>query len=189
MKPIYSVKTLNDDTEQRFFESKSGIFQHYPSLKQSHPDRVEQFILSRMALLDCLSQIGIKTDIARLQTNQDFQLQEYPQVKVSLSHTEKYGAAALSQTSKAIGIDIEYANRTVKPDIQKKITHKDDVHEHTLLEVWCLKEAGFKTFSFARGLRGMEQITIRDNQLHFENHSCSYELGRSGELYVCTTWI
>lgn len=111
-----------------------------------HVDRKRGFILSRMALLHALSDIGLSA------TPQDLILQDYsklkafPHLTVSLSHTKDRGAALIADqlTYRSIGIDIEQEARLVKDAVAQRIAHPEDLKLRNI-EIWCLKEAVFKT--------------------------------------------
>lgn len=111
-----------------------------------HPRRKEGFLLARSSLRDCLRLVQLDCPIQSLALK-DFSLLEIlPQFTISLSHTDKCGAAfiALRKDFRSIGIDIEHEERIVKPSVIERIKNPRDINLREI-ELWCLKEAAFKT--------------------------------------------
>ena len=77
-------------------------------------------------------------------------LNQYPEIPISLSHSNDYTAAALSQNSKiAMGIDIEQIGKMPDPFFMKTaFTEREIDHmtqtRHEIFRHWTLKEAFLK---------------------------------------------
>lgn len=73
---------------------------------------------------------------------------EAPQVRVSLSHTSNLGAviACSHPAVMGVGVDVEFADRTLRPGTQRHFLNADDGPEMyaNLLTAWVAKEAVFK---------------------------------------------
>ena len=110
--------------------------------------RAIQYYTSRKALLWCLAQQGIPAQIEHLDIVNHHHLANYPQILVSLAHTDCYGAAVIGQQHeyRSLGIDIELQSRLLKPETQKMFVNRDDDFDQ-LLPLWCQKEAAFKALS------------------------------------------
>ena len=110
-----------------------------------HPDRKRGFILSRMALLRALSDMGQAASPQDLVLENYSKLKAFPHLTVSLSHTKDKGAALIADqhTYRSVGIDIEQEARLVKDLVAQRIAHPKDLKLRNI-EIWCLKEAVFK---------------------------------------------
>ena len=110
-----------------------------------HADRKKGFILSREALRLALNEIGEDPLISDLVVSEYRNLNKYPNLLCSLSHSKTAGAAVIGSRLdyKAIGIDIEQEERVVKQSIIERISHQNDLILRNI-ELWCLKEAAFK---------------------------------------------
>lgn len=111
-----------------------------------HPDRINGFLLSREALKEALSVSQIYPSPLELFLTHSSRIQKFPQFTISLSHTPECGAAYIADRKyfRSLGIDIEREDRVVKESIAQRISHPDDAGLRNI-EVWCLKEAVFKT--------------------------------------------
>lgn len=111
----------------------------------THPNRVRGFILSRVALENCLRQRGINRPLSSLTLDSYFQVTGLESLTISLSHTPQAGAALVAERKdfQAVGIDIEDEARAVKDSIIKRIAHPADANFRNI-ELWCAKEAAFK---------------------------------------------
>lgn len=110
-----------------------------------HSDRKKGFFLSREALKKALKNRGIEIPVLDLKLIDYHQLEKYPQLTVSLSHTKTCGAAIVAERKqfRAVGIDIEEEDRIVKDSIRERISHPNDQNLRNI-ELWCVKEAAFK---------------------------------------------
>lgn len=110
-----------------------------------HPDRKKSFILSRMALWECLKGLGHSPEVTDLLVGDYSNLKSFPQLTISLSHTKEVGAALVGdrQSFRSLGIDIEHEARPVKDSVAQRIAHPEDEKLRNI-EIWCLKEAAFK---------------------------------------------
>lgn len=112
---------------------------------QVHVKRKAGFLLSRMALLECLRERGMNVKPLDLVLENFSQIKKFPHLTISLSHTNDYGAALVSESSefRSVGIDIEQEARVVSKLVRTRILHPDDQRLRNI-ELWCLKEAAFK---------------------------------------------
>ncbi len=138
--------------------------------KFKHAHRAIQFFSSRWALSECLALMDITPpdSLLDLEVIDHGHLKTRPELIVSLSHTEDYGAAALAYQNqhRAIGIDIENKSRNIK-DATKKLFVNDRDDDASLLELWCKKEAAFKAiYPLYQGDKALvlKDIWIQDNR-------------------------
>lgn len=75
-------------------------------------------------------------------------------LSVSFSHTSEAIVAA-SSPEWVVGVDVESVNRTVSPQLQKRMKHPDEAlklyEEYPIIQLWTLKEAALK--AIGTGLR------------------------------------
>lgn len=111
-----------------------------------HSDRKNGFLLSRQALIHALKEQGLEISAGALQLTSHSEIRDLPQFTISLSHTKIAGAALVAdrKTYRSVGIDIEQEERIVKDSIKNRVSHPDDKNLRNI-ELWCLKEAAFKT--------------------------------------------
>lgn len=111
-----------------------------------HPKRELGFCLAREALRECLKSINKPLSIPEIVLKGYGELENLPGIKLSLSHSADFGAAALTTDSHIIslGIDVEPLSRVVKPMILERISHPQDL-DLSALSLWTLKEAIFKS--------------------------------------------
>jgi phosphopantetheinyl transferase (holo-ACP synthase) len=116
-----------------------------------HHSAANGFINSRTALKHLLIQENL--EVSHLETDLKLtnfrELHNYPLFFTSLSHTKELGAAVLVKKSEAmgIGIDIEWADREIKPGAEKFFVNEKDKNDLSLIELWTAKEAAFKALS------------------------------------------
>lgn len=111
-----------------------------------HPKRALGFCLAREALRECLKTLNQPLSIPELVLKGYGELQGFPGLKLSLSHSADWGAAAITTDSRivSLGIDMEPLERVVKPMILGRIAHPHDL-DLSPLSIWALKEAIFKS--------------------------------------------
>ncbi len=66
-----------------------------------------------------------------------------PTLQVSLSHTRGLSVAVASEQVRAIGVDVEHADRRFNEKSEKFFKRAED-HPMPLLQLWSIKEAAFK---------------------------------------------
>lgn len=110
-----------------------------------HSDRKKGFLLSRDALKNALSSLRISTSPLDLVLTPFHQLEKFPDLCISLSHTKELGAALVGDRKnfRSVGVDVEHEERLVKEMIRQRIAHPEDENLRNI-ELWCLKEAAFK---------------------------------------------
>lgn len=132
-----------------------------------HSDRKMSFLLSRDALKNALKEFGFEVAPAKLKVIEYAELEGFPQLTISLSHTKDWGAAYVAERKdfRSIGIDIEHEERIVKDAVHARIAHPGDENLRNI-ELWCLKEAAFKALLNTRQFaKPMEFSSIRiENQ-------------------------
>lgn len=116
-----------------------------------HSDRKKGFLLSRAALKNALAELRINTQPLDLRLTSFHQLEKFPELVISLSHTKELGAALVGERKnfRSIGLDIERDERVVKDMIRERIAHPEDQNLRNI-ELWCLKEAAFKAIMNTR---------------------------------------
>lgn len=112
------------------------------------PSRARDFYNSRMALLHGLQEsepIFNELTIDKLEIENHTHLKDFPEYKVSLSHSRNTGAAIFTKDSsiRSVGIDIELISRPIKAGIEHYLEHPLDL-PHSPLQLWVIKEACFK---------------------------------------------
>ncbi len=119
-------------------------------LKKAHPQRILSYYNSRMALLNCLANYGIKSSFGHLNIIDHHHLEHFPEYLVSISHTRDIGASVIAKIEKysSIGLDIELSSREIPPNSERYYHSKADILERaTQLDIWCIKEAAYKAIS------------------------------------------
>ncbi len=119
----------------------------------THQARQDSFLLSRIALKIALEKNHISPAPSHLTLAHHHELTSYPQIYASLSHT-KDAAVAWVRNQKGFGIDIERLDRVIKEAVWERVHNPQDSKNLTRLELWCLKEAVFKTLSNANLISG-----------------------------------
>jgi phosphopantetheinyl transferase (holo-ACP synthase) len=114
--------------------------------------RVQQFYQSRLALWDCLATEDCKWNHwYELEIDNHLHIKDAPHLLASLSHTKDVAAAVIGTANDqllSVGIDLEWAERKLKPGMEKFfINEHDDIEKYQGLELWSLKEAAFKAIS------------------------------------------
>lgn len=168
---------LNSSLREPTKEWQEVLNQSYP--EASHPHRIQGFYSSRNALLDCLQKFHPKASTTDLLLNDFRELQNFPDMVVSLTHSSLAGAAVVARKAEyiSIGIDIEPIDRLVKESILTRVTTSEDL-KLTSIQTWCLKEAIYKCVSNSHqylGVLEFREMRIQDKKW---SHSPS---GLSGE--------
>lgn len=155
-----------------------------------HPDRKQGFLLARSALLQLLSERGIAWNISQLQLKNFSEVQDLPDLILSLSHSKTHGAALLADKSQfqSVGIDIENVEREVKASIAERIAHSADAKLRNI-ELWCLKEAVFKALMNTRKFPNPLEFSSIEIQDKFWSHSPSSLKGEWEIHQVGTTLV
>ncbi len=160
-----------------------------------HPDRALSYCLAREALRSCLKVSGLEVEIAELQLIDYNRLKVTDSFTLSLSHTKKWGAAVTAPADSylGLGIDIELKSREIKSAVFNRIRHVND-HDLPPLQVWCLKEAVFKTLMNARKINHpVEFSSIQINEkgwLHLDSGSSGdFQMVDHPELEIALSWI
>lgn len=141
------VQTLDEQKQKAWIEIASK------QISSVHPKRLQGFALSREALYQCLENIGQTPEQSSLPLLNFSTLNEFPELTLSLTHTENAGGAILGLRSqyRSLGIDVELKTREVRDDVIEKLSNPKDGNLRNL-EMWCLKEAAFKCLSNAQVL-------------------------------------
>ena len=111
-----------------------------------HPERKKSFLLSRIALQNCLKEQGLCLNPSELVLNNHHEITCAKQFTLSLSHSKNIGAALVADrvSYRSVGIDVELKERIVKDSVCEKIANPKDCALRNI-DLWCLKEAAFKT--------------------------------------------
>jgi phosphopantetheinyl transferase (holo-ACP synthase) len=160
-----------------------------------HPSRVKGFCLAREALRACFSQEKRELKIEQLELDQYDLLTAVPAFTLSLSHTERWGAAVIAPRDqcRAVGIDIEPLHRQVKANILERISHPQDMQLSPIYH-WAVKEACFKALMNIREFeRPQEFSSLKispSRWLHqpsgIEGH---WQTEVSHDLIIALAWI
>ena len=162
--------------------------------KDVHPQRLESFLLSRLALKDAVeTQLGHSVPFKKLTLKNFHELDSIPNMHVSLSHT-KDAAIAWVRPRAGFGIDLERLDREVKDHIWERILSKGDGPTFSRVELWCLKEAGFKTLynqGLISGPIAFQEIDFNsDGTWRWKNIQGEYTLATElSQWQVAKTWI
>jgi len=146
----------------------------FPKLKTMHEERIKGFLTARLALLEAFGRLGLNLELKDLEFMELNHLPKYKEFSFSLSHSnyqsQTVAGAFLSVGVKRVGFDLEWSKRKLKEGSERYFVREDDSYEN-LLELWCLKEAAFKSISsqFSPGLL-LKDLWVKENQFgHFEN--------------------
>lgn len=144
-----------------------------------HPGRAAGLYSSRTSLLGNLRKIHPEAEFKDLALKGHGELEHYPDLCLSLSHSAHAGASALGRKEDylSLGIDIEPLDRLVKENIIQRVTTSHDL-KLSNRELWCLKEAIYKCVSNSQLFSGT--LEFKDMQIRETNwiHSPS---GLQGE--------
>lgn len=142
------------------------------------------YFISRMALKNLL---GLDLSWEQLEVVNHHFLKDFPNYLVSFSHTKNLGAAMIGdrKSLRAVGIDIEFATRSVPENSLRHFGNPQDrPTPFGLLGLWSLKEAAFKALSplVASGefLPRFNNLFLKDiwiNQNEFGLIGSPYSLG------------
>lgn len=159
---LWEIEESKDELEQ--LVSLSSVDKEKLALRKS-PSHQRELLSSRASL----SALGVSLDDLQFRNN------GAPYIKnlqfCSLSHTFLYAAAAISDRS--IGVDVEiYRSNIVR--IAPKFLHSDEAfvleNENKialLTRLWCAKESVYKAFGTA-GIHFAKQIQISPFTIHSE---------------------
>lgn len=154
----------------------------YP--EATHPARIQGFYSSRTSLLNNLRKIHPECDYQDLKLMDFHQLQTFPNLTLSLSHSPLAGASvvALKTHYQSLGIDIEPLNREVKETIIQRVSTEKDLKLENR-QMWCLKEAIYKCVANSKKYQGV--LEFRDMEIKKEKwlHSPS-SLSGEWKLFI-----
>ncbi len=108
--------------------------------------------------------------------NHNFRFDFVERGSLSLSHTRGFGAALYSKENLAFGLDIEWSDRVVKPEVLRFFWNEKDhpSFREKPFQLWCLKEAAFKALSIDRKIQGhlknpvLSQIVMMEDSFYLE---------------------
>lgn len=136
----------------------------------------QAYMASRLALKISLEALGI-SDLSwnDLEIERHLFLKKHPEILVSLSHTQTFGAAyvALSSCFRSIGVDLELCGRKMKESTLKFFVNTDDEYSDTL-KLWTQKEAAFKAISplYQKQDLTLKMITIKGEKFFLKEDVC-----------------
>jgi 4'-phosphopantetheinyl transferase EntD len=142
------------------FVDESGLSQKLLSLPllsrsidiATNQSRRLNFFLSRQAMMNTLQlngEVSLPENWGVVDHNH---LSQYPQSRISFSHTDGLGACVLAPSSiyKGVGIDIEWQERPLPEGSGRYFMNdRDQISEG--MDLWCTKEACFKSCSALPG--------------------------------------
>ena len=134
---------------------------HFSSIKAQY-----QHLAARIALQNGLEKKGQqRIALADLQLVHYQELPQYPQYRISLSHTEGVAGALIGKSSKfcSLGIDIELLDREITKGATKFFINEWDNQNLSVISLWTIKEAAFKAISSLsmRMGSGDDQLTLK----------------------------
>ncbi|MBL6989089.1 MAG: 4'-phosphopantetheinyl transferase superfamily protein [Bacteriovoracaceae bacterium] len=194
---IYNIEEFTEGVPR----SVAGLY--------SKPFQAKQFYFSRLAINKCLYELNLKQkskDISDLSIIDHHSLEFYPNILVSISHIQHFGAAVICSKKDylGIGIDMELENRTINPKTAKLFLNDRDELQcfDNLLKSWTSKEAAFKALSpicyqySSEQLKTVKDIWIQDGIFglyHLDSpigkiHTCVQEV-KSSKVLICLALI
>ncbi len=114
------------------------------------PSRQSERLESRAALSTAIAKLGFSINLNEAKFEGHQKILELDDLRFSISHTERaFGCWALRDScdSFAMGFDIERTNRVLTPAATSRIVSPDDDKRLSALQIWCAKEAAFKSLS------------------------------------------
>lgn len=122
------------------------------------------FYLSRQALFDASRTYYPEIKINELELENFSGFKRFPDLTLSISHTEEAGAAVVSSKNehKSLGIDIENASRVPTESVLARIRNLKDINLAPI-EIWVIKEAIYKcsiNSGSVKGHLGFSQIEV-----------------------------
>ncbi len=136
----------------------------------------QAYVASRLALKMSLETLGI-SDLSwdDLEIEDHHFLKKHPEILVSLSHTQTFGAAyvALSSCFRSVGVDLELCERKMKESTLKFFVNTDDEYSDTL-KLWTQKEAAFKAISplCKKADLTLKMIAIKGEEFFLKKDEC-----------------
>jgi 4'-phosphopantetheinyl transferase EntD len=125
---------------------------------------------ARVALMQCL---GIKDyNYERFEIVNHTYLKNWPDLKVSLSHTDNHAMACINDKVKSLGVDFEDKKRALTDQMYKYFLNPNDQKNIEPLKLWVIKEASFKAISpfvSAQEKLVLGKISIKDGTFNYKN--------------------
>jgi 4'-phosphopantetheinyl transferase EntD len=176
---------FDENDFQKHYDATINLM-HDEKKKTTHPQRVKDFFCSRMALMQL-----IKCDkFDSLKLNSNWELDQFPDLKISLSHTKNRGVAIFSKQVN-VGIDIESKMRIINPKTKKFfINEHDHTGDYSLLELWNIKEACFKCIK-NKDIALLKDVTLLpDNKFQYSLGFGQFTLQHQAEyLITCASLL
>lgn len=139
-------------------EIPAAVTKKYPA-----PKRARLHYTSRLALQGALKMVSERDflEYNELEIINHQYLKEDQKILVSISHTNDFAVASVSDSSEfsSIGVDLELSTREIKEGIQKFYINEFDQIKNTL-KLWCIKEAAFKAISPL--YKGEKTLVLKD---------------------------
>ena len=112
-----------------------------------HAKRRSEWAAGRVALEEAFKTQGVYVDLGLAEFEGYQQLKSHPEWRFSISHTSDYAAALILPVtlSHGLGLDIESMAREVSAGVQERSYHAGDNKTLSPLELWCAKEAVYKS--------------------------------------------
>lgn len=168
----------------------------FPMPEEFTAIRKEHWHNSRLALSDCLQELGHKVECSEdLIVVDHHHLKGHPDTLVSLTHTRgAAGACAIKATKDVlgVGIDLEPIEREIKGEWKSKFLLPTDSGESDL-HLWCAKEAAFKASSYFWNQEKtfvLKDIQLKGNKFEIPHLlEGKFKISREGN-YLCTVaWV
>lgn len=143
------------------------------------PKRRHSYLMSRLALLECIKERKIYLSLDNLLLINNSQIHGQDHLTVSLSHTKDIAVAvsALKKEVLAVGVDIENSNRAIKLGADKYFCNDKDNFNYTLLQKWIIKEACYKAFSnLSNEDFLLKDVICNQDSAIYNGITCYYEL-------------
>jgi 4'-phosphopantetheinyl transferase EntD len=158
-----------------------------------HANRKIEWALARMALAQTLALHGMKLTPSQCLFKGHHELTHLPQWRFSLSHTKDVAAAWLMPAARVrgLGLDIEFKDRKVPPQVKARLAHKNDT-VLPALQLWALKEAAFKALpTLAQNDVWLNRLIIAEKSFELENSPFvgEWELTEESDLFIARAWL
>jgi phosphopantetheinyl transferase len=189
---IYKIIELNQDSQSEFESIKEKLISiNKNRFNTSNEKLLLQNYLSRKALLECLKKFSIEASFEDLELKNYGELVNFPDLRISLTHTKSAGAAIVGKGLQSVGVDLEETTRKIQDRTQKYYVNPEDSAKGLApLEVWCIKEACFKSiYQLDSSIKSLPPIELREKIFCFKDLCGKWELTQNKGHYLALTTI
>lgn len=177
---LSDIQTLSPEILDQLSDEEKQEVETFTNLK-----RQREYVTSRLLLRDMVTNLDVDPQsffIHKDELGQPHGRAKDKQFWVSIAHTDELVFCGITQ-QKAIGVDLEPANRSVPDKLRPRIMHPDEEQlfsEIETIRLWTIKEAYIK-------LRG-QGLRLNMNQVHIQQEGDNFfvELNNDKRAKICS---